>query len=64
MLYPLIISTLANEELEETRRRAERARRLRQARDENRPAAAAGKSRRRLRLVTLRVAEPATRFPR
>ena len=64
MLYPLIIATLASEELEETRRRAERARRVRQVRDENRSAAAPGKSRRRPRLVTLRVAEPATRFPR
>jgi hypothetical protein len=64
MLYPLIIQTLANEQLEESRRRAERARRVRQARDENRSAAAPGKRRRRLRLVTLRVAGPATRFPR
>ena len=62
MLYPLIIQTLANEQLEESRRRAERARRARQARDENR--AASRKSRRHLRLVTLRDAEPATRFPR
>jgi hypothetical protein len=64
MLYPLIIATLANEQLEETRRRAERARRARQARAENRPAVSSGKSRRHLRLVTLRVAGPATRFPR
>ena len=64
MLYPLIISTLANEQLEEARRSGERTRRIRQARDENRPAAAPGKSRRRLRLVMPRVAEPATRFPR
>ena len=64
MLYPLIIQTLANEQLEESRRRAERARRARQAREENRPAAASGKRRRHLRRVTLRVVEPATRFPR
>ena len=62
MLYPLIIQTLANEQLEESRRRAERARRARQARDENR--AASRKSRRHRRRVTLRVVEPATRFPR
>ena len=64
MLYPLIIQTLANEQLAEARRRAERARRVRQARDENRSAAAPGKRHRRLRRVTLHVAEPATRFPR
>ena len=64
MLYPLIIQTLANEQLEDSRRRAERARRVRQARTENRAARASAKSRRRLRLVTLRVAAPATRFPR
>jgi len=64
MLYPLIIQSLANEQLEESRRRAERARRVRQARDENRSAAASRKSRRHLRRVTLRVVEPATRFPR
>ena len=62
MLYPLIIQALANEQLEESRRRAEHARRARQARDENR--AASRKSRRHLRRVTLRVVEPATRFPR
>ena len=38
MLYPLIIQSLANEQLEESRRRAERVRRIRQARAENRPA--------------------------
>ena len=64
MLYPLIIQTLANEQLEDSRRRAERARRVRQARTENRSAEASAKSRRHLRLVTLRVAGPATRFPR
>jgi hypothetical protein len=61
MLYPLLIQTLANEELEEARRRAERARRIRQARAENRPARP---RRRHLRLVTPPVGEPATRFPR
>ncbi len=60
MLYPLIIQTLANEQLEEARRHAERTRRVRQARAENRQAT----PRRHLRLVTFRVAEPATRFPR
>ncbi len=64
MLYPLLIQTLASEELEQTRRRAERARRIRQARAENRPAEASRKARRHLRLVTLRAAEPAIRFPR
>ena len=64
MLYPLIIATLANEQLEEARRSGERTRRIRQFRAENRPAAAPRKSRRRLRLVTPPVAEPATRFPR
>jgi len=64
MLYPLIISTLANEQLEEARRSGERTRRIRQLREEHRPAGASRKGRRRLRLVTLRVAEPATRFPR
>ena len=64
MLYPLIIATLANEQLEEARRRGERTRRIRQAREANRRAVASRKSRRHLRLVTLRVAEPATRFPR
>ena len=64
MLYPLIIQTLANEQLEESRRHAERVRRIRQARAENRPASQAPKARRHLRLVTLRAAEPATRIPR
>ncbi len=64
MLYPLIIQTLANEQLEEARRHAERTRRIRQARAENRLEEASRKSRRHRRLVTLRVAEPATRFPR
>ena len=64
MLYPLIIATLANEQLEEARRIGERTRRIRQARAENRLAEASRKSRRHLRLVTPRVAEPATRFPR
>jgi len=64
MLYPLIIQTLASEQLEETRRHAERVRRIRQARAENRPAAQPGHTRRRPRLVMLRVAGPATRIPR
>jgi len=64
MLYPLIIQTLANEQLEDSRRYAERVRRIRQARAENRPARKAPKARRHLRRVTLRVVEPATRFPR
>ena len=42
MLYPLIIATLANGQLEDSRRRAEHARRVRQVRDENRSAAAPG----------------------
>ena len=49
MLYPLIIQSLANEQLEASRRRAERPRRVRQARDENRTAAAPGTRHRRLR---------------
>jgi hypothetical protein len=64
MLYPLIIQTLANEQLEESRRHAERVRRIRQARAENRPAPEPRTTRRHLRLVTLRAAEPATRIPR
>ena len=64
MLYPLIIQTLANEQLEESRRHAERVRRIRQARAENRSARQAPKARRHLRLVTPPVAEPATRLPR
>ncbi|HMD94680.1 MAG TPA: hypothetical protein VKG80_18780 [Trebonia sp.] len=63
MLYPLIIATLASEQLEESRRHAEKVRRIRQARAENHPAARAPKARH-LRLVTPRVAEPATRIPR
>ena len=63
MLYPLIIQTLATEQLEESRRHAEKIRRIRQARAENRAARQAPKTRH-LRLVTLRVAEPATRIPR
>jgi hypothetical protein len=64
MLYPLIIATLANEQLEESRRHGEKIRRIRQARAENRAARQALKARRHLRLVTPRVAEPATRIPR
>lgn len=64
MLYPLIIATLANEQLEESRRHGERVRRIRQARAENHPAARAPKARRHLRLITLHAAEPATRIPR
>ena len=64
MLYPLIIQTLANEQLEESRRHAEKVRRVRQARAENQAARQAPKARRHLRLVTPRVAEPATRIPR
>src|SRR5260370_504222 len=51
MLYPLIIQTLANEQLEESRRHAERVRRLRQAREENLPPPHAPKGPRHLRLV-------------
>ena len=64
MLYPLIISTLAAEQLEESRRNAEKIRLIRQTRAENRAARQAPKARRHLRLVTPRVAEPATRIPR
>lgn len=64
MLYPLIIATLASEQLEESRRHAEKVRRIRQARAENRAAREIPKARRHLRLVTPRVAEPATRIPR
>jgi hypothetical protein len=64
MLYPLMIATLASEQLEESRRHAEKIRRIRQARAENQAARPAPKARRHLRLVTPRVAEPATRTPR
>jgi hypothetical protein len=64
MLHPLIIQTLASEQLEESRRHAEHVRRIRQARAENHPARRVPKTRRHLRLVTPRVAEPATRIPR
>ena len=64
MLYPLIIQTLANEQLEETRRHAEHVRRIRQAWAENGPAPRAVAARKAPRLFMLRVAGPATRFPR
>ncbi len=64
MLHPMIIQTIAAEQLEETRRRAELGRRIRQARAANRPATEPRKARRFPRLVTLRVAGPATRLPR
>jgi hypothetical protein len=64
MLYPMIIQTLASEQLEESRRHAERVRRIRRARAENHPVPEPRTGRRHLRLVTLRVAGPATRIPR
>jgi hypothetical protein len=71
MLYPLTIQAIANEQLEETRRRAEHAVRVREARARTRAegrrarASRASRTTRRFpRLVTLRVAGLATRSPR
>jgi hypothetical protein len=68
MQYPPIIQTIAAERVEEAHRHAERVRRVREIREQTRPQggpARAGRATRRFpRLVTLRVAVPATRFPR
>jgi hypothetical protein len=64
MLYPLLLQTLANEQLEETRRHAEHLRRVREIRAGNRPPSKSRRTLRYPRLVTLRVAGLATRSPR
>jgi hypothetical protein len=64
MLHPMIIQSIAADQLEESRRRADLGRRIRQARAASRPAKQPRKARRHLRLVTLPVAGPATRLPR
>jgi hypothetical protein len=71
MLYPLTIQTIANERVEESHRRAAHARRIREIRAQTRAetprtreSRASRVTRRLPRLVTPRVAVPATRFPR
>jgi hypothetical protein len=64
MLHPMIIQSIATDQLEESRRRADLGRRIRQARAASRPAERPRKARRYPRLVTLRVAGLAIRLPR
>lgn len=71
MQYPPIIQTIAAERVEEAHRHAERVRRVREIRAQTRAetprtreSRASRVTRRLPRLVTPRVAVPATRFPR
>lgn len=67
MLYPLMIQSLAADQIEQARRDAVRTRLIRQARARARHAPAdrgARRARRSPLLVTLRAAGPATRLPR